>query len=114
VLLIRVYGNKTDLLIDREAEKRNIVLLHKYGYAPRLFATFKNGLVYDYVPGVTLTDQTVIKPTIWPLIAKRMAQMHRNVNVECNTDKEPMLYKTVKKFLNLIPEQFSDPVKHSR
>lgn len=113
-MLIRVYGNKTDLLIDRDAEKKNIEILFKYGYAPRLYATFKNGLVYEYVPGVTLTDQTVIQPTIWPLIAKRMAQMHRNVNVEYNTTKEPMLSKTVTKFLNLIPEQFSDPKKHAR
>lgn len=113
MILIRVYGNKTDLLIDRNAEKQNIVLLHAYGYAPQLYATFKNGLVYEYVPGVTLTYETIMKPEVWTLIAKRMAQIHKNVVVE-GSAREPMLRKTVNKFLNLIPEQFTDPVKNAR
>lgn len=54
VVLIRIYGNKTDLLIDRKAETKNICMLHRYGFAPQLYATFVNGLAYEYVPGVTL------------------------------------------------------------
>lgn len=54
ILYIIIIGNKTDLLIDRSAETRNIILLHRYDIAPQLFAIFKNGLVYEFVPGVTL------------------------------------------------------------
>lgn len=54
VVLIRIYGNKTDLLIDRKAETKNICMLHRYSFAPQLYATFENGLAYEYVPGVTL------------------------------------------------------------
>lgn len=113
VVLIRVYGNKTDLLIDRNAEKRNIRLLHTYGFAPSLYATFQNGLAYEYVAGVTLNPKSVIDPRVWKLVARRMAEMHR---VECdfNVPKEPCLWTKVQQFLDLIPEQFSNSIVHSR
>ncbi|EDW46098.1 GM13416 [Drosophila sechellia] len=79
VVLVRIYGNKTDLLIDRKAETQNFLLLHTYGLAPSLYATFKNGLVYEYVPGTTLNTDSVLCPEIWPLVARRMAEMHRKV-----------------------------------
>jgi ethanolamine kinase len=55
ILLIRIYGNNTELLIDRDAETKNIQLLQGYNYAPSLYATFQNGICYEYVKGVTLT-----------------------------------------------------------
>uniref|UniRef100_A0A034V885 ethanolamine kinase n=1 Tax=Bactrocera dorsalis TaxID=27457 RepID=A0A034V885_BACDO len=116
VALVRVYGNKTDLLIDRKAETRNILLLHTYGFAPTLFATFKNGLVYDFVPGVTLKPTSVLEPKIWRLVATRMAEMHRRVQVEETLAAEvvPMLWHKTQSFFDLVPERFSDPEKHKR
>lgn len=43
VVLVRIYGNKTDLLIDRNAEKKNIKLLHEHKLAPELYGN-KNKL----------------------------------------------------------------------
>ncbi|XP_055389828.1 ethanolamine kinase [Condylostylus longicornis] len=123
IVLIRVYGNNTELLIDRKAEQRNIRLLHSYGFAPQLFATFKNGLAYEYVPGCTLTPLTVIQPKIWTLIAQRMADMHKvklsiilnQNNIKFNKNEiEPMLWRKTQILLNLIPEKFSDKIKHDR
>lgn len=120
VVLVRIYGNKTDLLIDRKAETRNIKLLHTYGFAPSLFATFKNGLAYEYVPGVTLTPQSVIQPEIWKMIARRMAEMHKvstcnnNNNNTVEEKKTPMLWEKTQQMLKLVPDHFSDPEKHSR
>uniref|UniRef100_T1GU53 ethanolamine kinase n=1 Tax=Megaselia scalaris TaxID=36166 RepID=T1GU53_MEGSC len=117
VVLVRIYGNKTDLLIDRKAETRNIKLLHTYGFAPSLFATFKNGLAYEYVPGVTLTPQSVIQPDIWKMIARRMAEMHKVStcnNNNNNLKKTPMLWEKTQQMLNLVPDEFSDPDKHAR
>lgn len=105
VVLVRVYGNKTDLLIDRNAEKRNIQLLHTYGFAPSLYAVFKNGLAYEYVDGVTLTTDTVKDPKVWILVAKRLAEMHK---VTCGNDlpKIAGLGRKTEKFLDLLPEKF--------
>uniref|UniRef100_A0A7G3AHH4 ethanolamine kinase n=1 Tax=Lutzomyia longipalpis TaxID=7200 RepID=A0A7G3AHH4_LUTLO len=112
-VLIRVYGNKTDLLIDRTAETRNIRMLHSFGLAPQLYATFNNGLAYEFVPGVTLTPESVIKPSVWTLVAQKMAQMHR---LQCWTEipRIPMLRGKLEKFLSLIPETFTRPEIHVR
>ncbi|XP_073828793.1 ethanolamine kinase 1 [Musca autumnalis] len=116
VILVRIYGNKTDLLIDRKAETRNIILLHSYGFAPTLYATFKNGLVYDFVPGVTLNTESILLPEIWTLVAQRMANMHRVVKPDWNRNAKPvpMLWKKTQSFFDLVPERYSDAEKHKR
>ncbi|XP_017787130.1 PREDICTED: ethanolamine kinase [Nicrophorus vespilloides] len=112
-VLVRVYGNKTDLLIDRTAETRNIVMLNKVGLAPNLYATFNNGLAYEFVPGCTLCDESVIKPEIYPLVARKMGRLHR-VEFEDSRDTEPMLWRKLDDFLKLVPERFSDAAKHEK
>lgn len=114
VLLVRIYGNKTDLLIDRNAEKINIAFLHRHGLAPELYATFNNGLVYEFVPGVTLNVKKVLDPKIWRLVAENMARMHKLPLSPQEAAKEPMLKTKTIKFLDLVPETFSDPEKHQR
>jgi len=114
VCLVRIYGNKTDLLIDRNAEKLNIAFLHTHGLAPELYATFQNGLVYEFVPGVTLNTTTVCDPKVWRLVAKNMARMHKLPLTAEEASKEPMLKTKTLRFLELIPDTFSDPEKHQR
>ena len=58
VVLVRIYGEKTDLIIDRETEKRNMKLLEKHGSAEPLYCAFKNGLCYGFVHGNTLDEKT--------------------------------------------------------
>lgn len=116
-VLIRVYGNKTDLLIDRKAETRNIKMLHRYGFAPSLFATFRNGLAYEYVPGVTLKPDTVIRENIYRLVARQMAEMHKvhhHDDVVSAENRVPMIESKVNKFLGLIPDTFTDAGKQKR
>ncbi|RZC36210.1 ethanolamine kinase 2, partial [Asbolus verrucosus] len=112
-VLVRVYGNKTDLLIDRKAETRNILLLSKIGLAPDLYATFQNGLAYQFVPGCTLTDATVKQPEVYKLIATRMAKLHK-VQVPGEKNPEPFIWDKLQSFLNLVPDNFSDINKNNR
>ncbi|XP_046394265.1 ethanolamine kinase [Ischnura elegans] len=127
MVLVRVYGQKTDLLIDRAAETRNMKVMHKAGYAPRLYATFKNGLAYEFVPGVTLTVETVRSPDIFTLVARMLAQMHcLDLNRECSISNgssesvpreenhEPMLWKKAHSFAELAPSTFESPEKQAR
>lgn len=115
VVLIRVYGNKTDLLIDREKEIENIKLLHSYQFAPSLYAIFKNGLAYEFVPGVTLNPDNVLQPELWSLVAKRMAEMHRIVDAkDASKPMPPMLLKKMERFFDLVPSRFSKAQLHKR
>ncbi|XP_063823448.1 ethanolamine kinase [Ostrinia nubilalis] len=113
IVLVRIYGNKTDLLIDRNAELRNIKTLNKLGLAPQVYGMFENGLAYQYYPGETLTVESVLNPKIWPLVATQMAKMHK-VKLAEEIKEEPMVWDKIEQFLMLLPEPFTDPKKHKR
>ena len=55
MVLVRVYGPKTELLIDREAEMVIMFMLHAAGCGPSLLAKFRNGVAYEFMPGRGLT-----------------------------------------------------------
>ena len=59
VVLIRIHGANTDLIIDRDTEKNNILLMSEHGLCPPLYGVFKNGIVYGFCPGETLDCDTV-------------------------------------------------------
>ncbi|CAH0717217.1 unnamed protein product, partial [Brenthis ino] len=112
IVLVRIYGNKTDLLIDRNAEVRNITILNKVGLAPKIYGVFKNGLSYEYYPGVTLNPDTATEPKIFQLVAQQMAKMHK-VELGDEIKKEPMVWDKIEQFLCLIPEKFTNTKKQS-
>lgn len=114
MILIRVYGNKTDLLIDRKAETRNFKLLNAAGLAPRLYGTFETGLVYEYVEGDILTVDTCHVENVYTLVAQTMADMHC-VHGSGDMDRQPNLWCKMKQFLDLVPDdRFSDSGKDVR
>ena len=45
-------------------------------FGSRLFATFANGHVYDFAPGVTLSYELCIEPRMYPVVARRIGEMH--------------------------------------
>ena len=47
-ILIRTYGRGSEVLIDRNQEYTNMTVLSKLRLGPRVFARFRNGLVYGY------------------------------------------------------------------
>ena len=76
MILVRVYGHNSELMIDRKSEIRNMRLLHANDCGSELYASFKNGLAYQFLPGATLDLETVVDPCIYPLIARACAKMH--------------------------------------
>ena len=50
-LIVRTYGKNSDLIVDRQAEIRNMVKLSQYDMANKVLATFNNGFLYTLVPG---------------------------------------------------------------
>ncbi|XP_046665616.1 ethanolamine kinase 1 [Homalodisca vitripennis] len=112
VILVRVYGQNTDLLIDRKAETETIKVLQGVGFAPPLFATFNNGLAYQYIPGEVLTVETVCAPSIYPLIARKMAQLHK-VKFH-DSQPQPTLWAKIRKFISLVPNEYAPSEKQQR
>ena len=78
-ILLRAYGNGTDVLIDREREAANHELLMRHGQAPELLARFQNGMLYRYVCGEVSQPRDLMEPRITTAIARRLAQWHATI-----------------------------------
>ena len=50
-LIVRIYGNNSDLIIDRKVEIQTMVRLCQHDMANQVLLTFNNGFLYTYVPG---------------------------------------------------------------
>ncbi|XP_052270791.1 ethanolamine kinase 1-like isoform X2 [Dreissena polymorpha] len=112
VVLMRVYGEGSGLMIDRDQEKINIQILHAAGRCAPLYGTFNNGVLYGFVQGVTLEVDTVRDEQIGKLIAQEMIELHK-VKVP-NQEVRSGLWKKMSRFLDLGPDEFADPETNKR
>lgn len=78
-ILLRAYGNGTDLLIDRHRETQNHELLWRHGLAPELLARFENGMLYRFVRGSVTSPADLRDEKIYRAVAQRLAQWHATV-----------------------------------
>ncbi|USW50857.1 Putative protein kinase-like domain superfamily [Septoria linicola] len=87
-VLVRAYGQDTEILIDREREIKTHALLASKGLASPLLARFENGIVYRFCPGDVCTisslepdvdllsngndsePQQWMKPSLWSVITQ--------------------------------------------
>ncbi|BCR86256.1 putative ethanolamine kinase [Aspergillus chevalieri] len=75
-VLMRAYGNCTELIIDREREMKSHALLASRGLAPALLARFQNGLLYRFLRGTPANHLELAQPPIWRGVARRLGQWH--------------------------------------
>jgi len=109
--LVRIYGKKTEILIDRERETRNLICLAREGLVPPLYGRFNNGICYGYVEGIPFSVPDMKHPEKSRLVAARMAQFH-NANIV--GERVPTLFTTIRKWLGKIPSSYPDPDKDAR
>ncbi|KAF6726966.1 Ethanolamine kinase 1 [Oryzias melastigma] len=76
VVLVRIYGNKTELLVDRENEVKSFRVLHTHRCAPQLYCTFNNGLCYEFLQGTALEPEHIRHQPVFRLIARQLAKYH--------------------------------------
>uniref|UniRef100_A0A8C3NNT4 ethanolamine kinase n=1 Tax=Cyanoderma ruficeps TaxID=181631 RepID=A0A8C3NNT4_9PASS len=111
-LLVRVYGRKTELLVDRETELRNFQVLRAHGCAPDLYCAFQNGLCYQFLPGIALGPHHVRDPHIFRLVAREMARVHA---IHANGSlPRPILWQKLRKYLGLVKTELSPKVSEPR
>ncbi|KAK2626871.1 hypothetical protein QTJ16_004046 [Diplocarpon rosae] len=75
-VLLRAYGQGTDLIIDRERETQNHELLSRHNLAPALLARFHNGMLYKFIRGAATSPADLRREEIWRAVARRLAQWH--------------------------------------
>jgi ethanolamine kinase len=118
VVMVRIYGDNTAILIDRHAELRNLLILKETNMAGEVYAKFHNGLCYEFRHGFVADDDIIRHPKYMRLIAKEFARLHC-LQLEEYKElfphwKQPILFPTLRKWLNLLPHEFSNPEKNER
>ena len=96
--LVRIFGDKTELVIDRERERSVVAQLAPFGLGTPLFGYFANGRVEQFLPGRALTPPDLVDPLIAPLIATALAELH---TVPLPT-QPPTLFDTLEKWLEAV------------
>ncbi|PNW82726.1 hypothetical protein CHLRE_06g291600v5 [Chlamydomonas reinhardtii] len=73
---VKVFGDKTELLIDREAEKHTLLRLNAVGFGAPVVGLFGNGRIEAFLPCKTLTPEEMAHPGFVPHIAARLRAFH--------------------------------------
>lgn len=76
-ILFRVYGEGVDHILNRSEELEWFKRLSEAGVGPRLFATFANGRLEEYIESVTLTPSMMRTEIVSEGIAETMSQFHK-------------------------------------
>ncbi|KAG5835449.1 hypothetical protein ANANG_G00244130 [Anguilla anguilla] len=113
VVLVRVYGNKTELIVDRDNELRSFQVLHANGCAPRLYCTFQNGICYEFMQGDALGPLDVRDPGLLRLIAEEMARIHA-IHAHNGCIPKPNLWIKMRKYFSLVATEFTDQASNTR
>lgn len=106
-LLLRIYGEGIDNVLDRRIELDWFVKVSKARAGPRLLATFQNGRIEEYIDSVTLTPRMMRDSDISRLIAKAMAKFHQ---LEMERD-EVVLWKRIENWRNEARKAFKSLLK---
>ncbi|AET02481.2 choline/ethanolamine kinase [Medicago truncatula] len=75
-VLVRIYGEGTDIFFDRENEIRTFAFISKNGQGPRLLGRFAQGRLEEFIRARTLSAPDMRDPSISALIASKMKEFH--------------------------------------
>jgi len=107
-ILIRTYGNKSEVLIDRKRELYNIVALSSLDLSPPLYGRFNNGMVYGFIEGKVLSVADLSDLYKSSLVAKNLAIWHGTIIAG---EKKPNLFITLKKWLKEVSKFYDNDEK---
>ncbi|XP_036376083.1 ethanolamine kinase 1-like [Megalops cyprinoides] len=113
MVLVRIYGNKTELFVDRESEVQNFRVLQAHRCAPQIYCTFNNGLCYEFLQGTALEPKHIRNPLIFRLIARQLAKYH-SIHAHNGWVPKSNLWLKMGKYFSLVPTHFQDPAQNLR
>lgn len=75
-VLVRKFGENTELFIDRRAELLCIQHLNSHGFGAKVLATFENGRIEEFLRARTISPEDMSNENLVPLIAQILARFH--------------------------------------
>ena len=80
-VLVRAYGEGTEVLIDREREAASQLLLASKGLAPPLLARFHNGILYRFTRGKVCAPVDLRQPPVYTGVARHLGEWHARLPI---------------------------------
>ena len=71
-------------------------------------------MAFEYLSGITVNRELCQNATVSKLVARMMAKIHKIDWHENNSSKEPQVWNMLERFIELIPDVFSDSEKELR
>ncbi|CAF3339809.1 unnamed protein product [Rotaria sp. Silwood2] len=103
-LVIKIFGDKTEILIDRQNEKEVMLALASRQLAKPFLLQFGNGIIYGFTPGDVCSREDIAKDEIRPLIARKLAQFHSVPLSDEQRQKGPCVIPLIRKFIALLEQ----------
>jgi thiamine kinase-like enzyme len=105
-LIIKIYGAKTELFIDRQSEINAMKIFSEHNvFSQHVLIQFNNGIIYEYASGIACSKADVRKENIARLIAIKLAQLH---NVPISGNDKPYIILLLRRFIELLKESSFD------
>ena len=104
-ILLRAYGNGSNILVDRDMEARTHTILTQQGLAAPLLARFQNGLLYKFTPGRVCTAQDLSEESIWPAVAAKLGEWHARLPLpKQELGNERNIWTVLKQWVAALPD----------
>ena len=103
-ILLRAYGNGSDILVDRDMEAHTHTLLTRQGLAAPLLARFQNGLLYRFTPGRVCTAQDLGRESTWRAVAAKLGEWHARLPLpKQELGNERNIWTVLKQWVAALP-----------
>mmetsp|Transcript_2213 Transcript_2213/g.5143 ORF Transcript_2213/g.5143 Transcript_2213/m.5143 type:complete len:346 (+) Transcript_2213:22-1059(+) len=113
-VVVRIFGNDTEKLIDRGNELRLITYLTQFSVGPCVYGTFNNGRFEMFFEGKTLEPADMRETSVYKMTASELARMHR-VPIVSPWEKKCALWDNFDKWFSQVSTiSFSDEAKQKR
>jgi thiamine kinase-like enzyme len=108
--VVRIYGVKTELFIDRNVEMENLRRLYPLNVTPKLikYLPDRGITIVDFIPGSAMKNQDFLKEDLWERIIRPIKIIHQS-DIKLPYEFEPLaevkrLYKILEKMNPNYPE----------
>jgi len=95
---MRLFGDNTEVLIDREREIKVLVQLNEGGFGAKVLALFTNGRIEAFLNGKALKDEELAVPAMVERIAPLLRRFH---GAAVQEDASPQLFPVLRKWLKM-------------
>lgn len=117
-LLLRLYGSSVEpgtaaesaALLSRQQEIARFATFSAAGQAPRLYATFANGRLEEWVPGETLTSPSMRSAPVSRAVAAALARFHEGATASTprEADGADSLWARLRRWLSIAVSLHKD------